>query len=344
MDPLTQATAGAAAAALLSRKPTLRCALAVGAAAGALPDVDVLIRSSNDPLLALEYHRHFTHALVMAPFLGLLVAGFFRLFVFRRSPGFRTLALFGMAGALTHGVIDACTSYGTSLYWPFSPERVSWDVISIIDPLFTVPLLGCVALAFLRRSPVFARAGTACCCLYLLLGLVQRERAEAYALDLAESRGHVPETLSVRPSFANILLWRLIYREGPQYHLGAVALRPFAPPEFHPGGTVRAFTPQDTHAIAPAGTVLHRDVERFRFFSQGFLFRLPDDPAVIGDLRYAMLPDEITPLWGIRFHPARPGSHVSLDYFRQYSEGTLQRLLGMIAGQPGPPVPRAGGF
>ena len=39
-------------------------------------------------------------------------------------------------GAITHGLIDACTSYGTLLYWPISHHRESWDIISIIDPIF----------------------------------------------------------------------------------------------------------------------------------------------------------------------------------------------------------------
>ena len=43
---------------------------------------------------------------------------------------------FSTLGILTHGFLDACTSYGTSLFWPFSSTRVSWNVISIVDPFF----------------------------------------------------------------------------------------------------------------------------------------------------------------------------------------------------------------
>ena len=67
MDPLSQASIGAAAAQALSRRTNLRTALWVGALGGFLPDADILIRSSEDPLLSLEYHRHFTHALVFIP-------------------------------------------------------------------------------------------------------------------------------------------------------------------------------------------------------------------------------------------------------------------------------------
>ena len=39
----------------------------LGALAGMAPDLDVLIRSSTDPLLFLEYHRQFTHSLAFIP-------------------------------------------------------------------------------------------------------------------------------------------------------------------------------------------------------------------------------------------------------------------------------------
>ena len=39
----------------------------VGLAAGLLADADVLISSANDPLLNIEYHRHFSHSLFFIP-------------------------------------------------------------------------------------------------------------------------------------------------------------------------------------------------------------------------------------------------------------------------------------
>ena len=63
MDPLSQAAIGAAAAQSGSKASTMRHALWIGALAGMAPDLDVLIQSNTDPLLALEYHRQFTHSL-----------------------------------------------------------------------------------------------------------------------------------------------------------------------------------------------------------------------------------------------------------------------------------------
>ena len=67
MDPVSHAVLGAAAAQSTARTSRMR-AVAVATAVGSLaPDLDVLIRSSGDPVLTLEYHRQFTHALLFVP-------------------------------------------------------------------------------------------------------------------------------------------------------------------------------------------------------------------------------------------------------------------------------------
>ena len=333
MDPLTQASIGAAAATIVCRKAETRQALLLGALAGAAPDLDVLIRSETDPLLSLQYHRHFTHALLIAPLIGLLVAALFKGLFFWKDYPYRRLALFGMMGALTHGLIDACTSYGTLLYWPISHHRESWDIISIIDPIFTLPLVLLTVITFVFRRPRFAQFAVVLCLLYLSLGIYQRGHATQLAAQLAEERGHRPEELSVRPSLANILLWRIVYRAGDQYYVDAVWTTPFSEPKQYPGSVVDAFSEASAQMIAPEGSVLADDIERFRFFSQGYLYRYLDEANVVADLRYAMFPDSIKPLWGIRMNPATPEVHVSMEYFRDPSQGSFDRLWRMIRGE-----------
>ena len=331
MDPVTQMSIGAAAAALVARRSDMRLAVVVGALAGGAPDLDVLIRSDSDPLLALQYHRHFTHSLVIAPLIGLIVAGLFRGLFYWTDWPFHRIALFGALGALTHGLIDACTSYGTLLYWPFNSHRESWDIISIIDPIFTIPLFILIVAGFAFRLPRLAQIAVALCICYLTLGIFQRSRAANFAWELAESRGHSVENLSVRPSLGNLVLWRIVYRSGDTYHVDAVRTVPWRIPYHYSGLQVDAYGVDDTVA---EGSVLEYDIDRFRFFSQGYLYRYPEDVHVIGDLRYAMFPDSGIPLWGIRVDPSLPEEHVSLEYFREPSEEAFGRLWQMILGKP----------
>lgn len=338
MDPLTQASIGAAAAAIVCRRPETRQAILLGALGGAAPDLDVLIRSGSDPLLALEYHRHFTHSLFIAPIIGLIVAALFKGLFFWKHWPYRRLALFGVIGALTHGLIDACTSYGTLLYWPISRYRESWDIISIIDPIFTLPLCLLTVIAFAFRRPRFAQVALGLCLIYLSLGVYQRTQTTRFAHSLAEARGHRVEALTARPSFANIVLWRIVYRSGEQYYVDAVRTTPFSEPVHYVGNAVEAFSPEAAQTMLSPDSVIADDVERFRFFSQGYLYRYPNDPLVIGDLRYAMYPDSIEPLWGIRLEPNKPEAHVSLEYFRDPSQRAFHRLWQMIQGEPVQPL------
>ena len=89
------------------------------------PDLDVLIRSSHDPLLFLEYHRQFTHSLFFIP-VGALICALAFYPVTRRALSFRETWILSALGYATHGLLDACTTYGTLLLWPFSQERFAW--------------------------------------------------------------------------------------------------------------------------------------------------------------------------------------------------------------------------
>ena len=140
MDPITQGTVGAAFAQSTANKNNILRIGVIGFLAGLAPDLDVLIRSSNDPILFLEYHRQFSHSLFFIPFGSLIVA----LLIFplvKKSTSLKTVYIASFLGYATHGLLDACTSYGTQLFWPFSSERVTWNNISIVDPLFTIPIL-----------------------------------------------------------------------------------------------------------------------------------------------------------------------------------------------------------
>ena len=76
MDPISQGTVGAAFAQSTANKNNLLKIAVIGFIAGLAPDLDILIRSSTDPILFLEYHRQFTHSLLFIPLGALIVAGF----------------------------------------------------------------------------------------------------------------------------------------------------------------------------------------------------------------------------------------------------------------------------
>ena len=46
-----------------------------------------------------------------------------------------------------------------------------------------------------------------------------------------------------------------------------------------------------------------RDVERFRWFSDGYVALDPSVPNRVIDMRYSLVPNEIDPLWGVDLDP-----------------------------------------
>lgn len=332
MDVLSQGLAGAIAASSLAKPQQLRIAATIGFFSGLLADVDVLIYSPDDALLFLDFHRHFTHALIFIPVGGLAAALLAWPFARRRLP-FSAIFLFSLMGYLPSGLLDACTSYGTHLLWPFSDARTAWSVISIIDPLFTLVLAAGLFLSWVRRSAGPARAAWVLALLYLLFGTAQRERAETVARTLAASRGHNIERIVLHPTLGNVLLWRSIYSAEGRYFVDGVRVGLLAPARVYGGGSLPHFAPADFPELQP-GSVLARDIGRFTRFSDGFIARHPERPDVLGDVRYALLPNSTLPLWGIRLDLARQDAHVEFMTFRQH-DGTARRAFkDMLLGRP----------
>ena len=193
MDPLTQGVLGAAAPQSTAARKHLASAGLLGLLAGITPDLDVFIRSDTDPLLFLEFHRQFTHSLIFIPIGGLLCGLLLHwLLGQRRGLSLRQSLLYCTLGYATHALLDTCTTYGTMLWWPFSDTRFAWNTVSVVDPLFTLPVLVLVVLAAWRKNTWFARTALIWAALYPTLGMMQRDRATEVGWQLATARGHTP--------------------------------------------------------------------------------------------------------------------------------------------------------
>ena len=346
MDPLTQGVLGAVAVQSFARPNEQRLAAAVGFLAGTLADVDVLIRSVEDPLLFLDYHRHFTHSLAFIPVAAtlawLLLLPFLSLLRWRFAPSDvdrGRLWVFIAVAYGTHGLLDACTTYGTRLLWPFSDARVAWHVVAVIDPGLTLPALALMIWAWRRHSAKLGRLGLAWILLCLALGFVQRERADALLEKLAASRGETIERGGAKPTLFNLFLWRGVWQNGDQLHVAALRPGIFGPDRVSEVASAPAF--QALPGLDPGSTAAN-DIERFRHFSDGWLVALePDEPGkpLIGDFRYATLPDQIRPLWAIRIDPAQPEKHADYVTMRKVDPETLARFRAMVAGSALEPWP-----
>ena len=324
MDPVTQTLLGAAAAqAVLSRKIGPAAAL-FGAVGGALPDIDVLVTWA-DPALPIEYHRHFTHALALVP-VGGAVAALPFLLAARWRRQWKLVLLAATIGCATHGLLDNCTSYGTYVLWPFIDRRLALDIISIIDPVFTLALLIGVLWAVIARSGRPALVGLAVCLAYLGLGAVQHGRAAAVQRRLAAGRQHELVRGRAMPTLGNLIVWRSVYEAGGRLHADAVRTPLFGSTAVREGEAIGIVRLEDLPAQVQASERIPRVFEGFRDFSDGYVARVPGDPDVIGDMRYSLITSGFDPLWGIRIEVGIPDPTVRWDHLADDREGALGDL------------------
>lgn len=331
MDPFTQGAIGAALSQSFAPAEKVKSATLVGALSGMVPDLDVLIRSSTDPLLFLDYHRQFTHALLFVPIGALVCCLAFYPFV--RSLTFKQTYFFCLLGYLTHGLLDACTSYGTMLFWPLSETRIAWNNISVIDPLVTIPLIFCVILAARKRRPFFAQLGIVWMLSYLVIGFVQKERAEILGKQLAFDRGHILINLEAKPSFGNLVLWKIIYETENNYFVDAARLG--IKEYLIPGKSLEKLNLKKHFPKLNRESQQAKDIDRFREFSMGYLALDPNHINRIIDSRYSMIPNEIEPIWSIELAPSpthNVSQHVSFITNRSNSQQKLRQLITMIKG------------
>ncbi|MFV2003915.1 MAG: metal-dependent hydrolase [Gammaproteobacteria bacterium] len=343
MDPLSQASLGASLSqSFAQNKPKQVSAMVIGVLAAMSPDLDVFINSPDDPLLFLEYHRQFTHSLIFIPVGALICAlvfyPFFKIgWVQRKWPAaklsFAQIYLFSFLAYATHGLLDACTSYGTQLFWPFSDYRVAWNVVSIIDPLFTLPLIAFILIAVFRKKAVYARIGFGYALLYLSLGVVQYQRAENAVYELARVRGHQIERVHLKPSFANRHVWKLLYEYDGRYYVDAVKL--LWNTEIFPGSSIQKFDVKRDFPWLPEDSQQAKDIERFRWFSDDFLAISAKNKNLIMDVRYSFLPNRINSMWGVKVNKelideGKLDAHVEYEIKRDLDEKAIRRFIEMV--------------
>lgn len=141
MDSLTQATLGAAVGHLVAGKRIGTKAAVLGALIATIPDLDVVFLPFFDPLQDISVHRSVSHSFLFCVLASLLFAWILTRLKWTRELKFGQLLLFTFLVLVTHPLLDAMTTYGTLLFFPFSDLRVSFDSINIVDPVYTLPLL-----------------------------------------------------------------------------------------------------------------------------------------------------------------------------------------------------------
>jgi inner membrane protein len=287
LDSLTQLTLGAAVGeAVLGRQIGNR-AILWGAICGTLPDLDVFI-PFGDAVRDFTYHRSFSHSLfVLAALTPVLVWLIRRIHPTTAHFRHRWCLLVFLA-FLTHILLDCFTVYGTQIFWPLWNYPVSGSAIFIIDPAYTLPLLGGVLSALImtrrtHRGHVLNRVGLSLSSAYLVWVVAAKAQVEQVAHESLTQQGLTAERVLTTPGPLNSVLWRIVAMDGDGYYEGFYSLLDDTP-QVH-----FSRYPSQTHLLRDLQS--HWPVKRLQWFTHGFYSVHRDTREIImSDLRMGLEP------------------------------------------------------
>ena len=189
MDSITHALTGAVIARAIDDEKIGNWGTIAGLAIGFFPDTDFVLGLFNRQFY-LEYHRDFTHSLLLIPFYALFFSWVF--VKISKRPSFWTFYKICFLVLVSHVILDLLTSYGTMIFSPFFEHRFSWDLIFIVDLIFSGIIFLPLLLSFFweRKSPWVCRGSLVGLTLYILFCWTQHNQAikvtNAFAQNLKE--------------------------------------------------------------------------------------------------------------------------------------------------------------
>lgn len=225
MDSITQAALGAAIGEAVLGKKIGNKAMALGAAVATIPDLDIVFLPLFDQVQRISIHRGYSHSIVGVFLLSLLLAWLFSKWKKLGEVSKTRWFVFSFLTTLTHIMLDAFTTYGTQLLLPFSDYRVAFDSITIIDPLYTLPLLlGVLVGLFYQRSNTTRRrlnaAGLIISSVYLGFTLINKQYVNGIVETALEKQGIKHESFLTIPVSAGNLLWYGVAKTNNGLYLG----------------------------------------------------------------------------------------------------------------------------
>ncbi|MBQ0787090.1 MAG: metal-dependent hydrolase [Oceanihabitans sp.] len=222
MDSLTQIVLGAAVGEAVLGKKVGNKAMLYGAIVGTIPDFDVFASYFTDTVSALAIHRGFTHSIVFsmlfAPVFGWCVSRY------ETYKNFKNWSWLFFWAFVTHPILDAHTTWGTQLFWPFD-LRLAFKNIFVIDPLYTIPFLVFLILAMRQkrsseRRRFYNKMGLIISTSYLAITLLLKGVAYTKFESALATQNIVYLDMDTRPSPLNTVLWSANVETEDAYLLG----------------------------------------------------------------------------------------------------------------------------
>ncbi|MEN9951091.1 MAG: hypothetical protein RLY85_1843 [Bacteroidota bacterium] len=300
MDSLTHVVLGACIGEIFLDKNAGRKAMLWGALAQSVPDIDFIAGMWMPVSTELLAHRGITHSFLFAGFIS-----FFLALVAARWHKAEPISLnkwfwFFLVEIACHLFLDSMNNYGIGWFEPFSDKRISFDVIYVADPLFSI--LPAVAFGFLiflktdhRHRLKWARAGVLASMLYLLFALNNKNNINQTVSEIAHASPGKEVNYFTTPTLLNNLLWFVAIEDSVGYRIGYRSV-------FDQSKELQLhYFPKNDSLLVPIAD--HSEVMELKQFSQGF-YTVENwgDTLVFNDLRFGQTNGWQNPKSRFAFH------------------------------------------
>jgi len=266
MDSITHALTGGVIARTIDDEKVGKWGTVAGLAMGLFPDSDFVLGLFNHQFY-LQYHRDFTHSILLIPFYSLFFSWLFA--KISKRPYLWSFYKICFPVLLSHVLLDLLTSYGTMVFSPFFEHRFAWDLVFIIDLIFSgIIILPLLASLFLKRGVRWICRGS-------LIGLTAYiffcwfQHGQALREVRGFSKGLTEEVIQIAalPQPASPFRWALYVETGNKVFQGFVDLRRKDLPES--ASPQASFFERLDSLYYPSGSIPFQSIEK-----------LPDSPWV----------------------------------------------------------------
>jgi inner membrane protein len=225
MDSLTHIALGACMGEAFAGKQLGKKAMLWGALAQSVPDIDFVASFWMDTASNLLAHRGFTHSflfcILITPPMAFLAEYFHRPHNISLQ---RWMVFFGSV-IFTHIFLDAFNNYGVGWFEPFSHQRISFNIIYVADPFFSIwPGLACLAFIYYRKNTIYRKkiwqAGLGICAFYLLICIAIKTKINADVKIILKNQNIGYTRYFTTPAPLQSLLWYVVAGNDSGYHVG----------------------------------------------------------------------------------------------------------------------------
>ncbi len=287
MDSFTHVVIGAAVGEIFAGKKLGRKALLWGMVAQSLPDIDFVASFWMPTSANLLAHRGFTHSILFAA-----IATFFCALISERwhrkhDISLRYWMLFWGVQIMIHLFLDSLNAYGIGWFEPFSHMRISFNVIFVADPFFSIWTALALVFVFLfhrhRRKTQWAIIALSVSAIYLVYCVSNKMKAEraAKAALYAQHIGYKRHFTT--PTMFNNWLWYIVAQSDSGCYTGYYSV-------FSKTGNIKFhFHPQNERLLA-AVQGRAEEIQQLKRFSQGYYtVEQWGDTLVFNDLRFGQI-------------------------------------------------------